>query len=199
MMTLETERIRRLRAGNAEALASILNEHWEGLVCHAQGLLDNRDDAEDAVQEAFVRFWIRRKGLSETGALKSLLHRIVRNVAVDVLRSPRRKGSSVDPTELHAPLTPDLEMEAVEFEAAAREAVESLPPRRREVFRLVRESGLSYQEVADILELSRQTVANQMSLALSDLRVVLHGHLEIGSAKPAPEVEPREKNNEEER
>ena len=58
MMTLETERIRRLRAGKAEALASILNEHWDGLVRHAQGLLDSRDDAEDAVQEAFIRRWV---------------------------------------------------------------------------------------------------------------------------------------------
>ena len=52
-----------------------------------------------------------------------------------------------------------------------------MPRRRREVFRLARERGFSYSEIAEITQLSRQTVANHMSLALSDLRVVLRPFL----------------------
>ena len=53
------------------------------------------------------------------------------------------------------------------------EAVGTLPPRRREVFLLARFGGLAYQEIADTMETSPQTVANQMSLALTDLRTLL--------------------------
>jgi RNA polymerase sigma-70 factor (ECF subfamily) len=58
----------------------------------------------------------------------------------------------------------------------AAAAVTRLPERRREVFRLVREEGLSYQEIAEIMGLSTQTVANHMSLAMADLRAALKPH-----------------------
>ena len=55
----------------------------------------------------------------------------------------------------------------------AAAAVARLPDRRREVFRLVREEGLSYKDVAELMELSSQTVANHMGLAMADLRTAL--------------------------
>ena len=66
------------------------------------------------------------------------------------------------------------------MDRAVAKAVSDLPPRRREIFKLVRESGFSYAEIAEIMKISRQTVANHMSLALSDLRVMLRPFL------PAP-------------
>ena len=78
---------------------------------------------------------------------------------------------------------PDRDVELSELKQAVSKAVRALPPRRREIFRLVREGGFSYEEIAEIMEISRQTVANHMSLALSDLRVMLRPFL------PEPAVE----------
>jgi RNA polymerase sigma-70 factor (ECF subfamily) len=72
---------------------------------------------------------------------------------------------------------PDEELEASEFQARFAAAMENLPARRREVFELVRFQGLTYQEVAEVLEVSHQTVANQMTLAHRDLRRMLAGFL----------------------
>ena len=77
---------------------------------------------------------------------------------------------------------PSQELAADELAAAAREAVAALPPKRQSVFRLVREEGLSYAEVAEVMHLSPQTVANHMSLAISDLRKALRHHLPEGIA-----------------
>ena len=73
---------------------------------------------------------------------------------------------------------PDRTLELSELERAAAAAVASLPERRGEVFRLAREQALSYAEIADVMGLSVQTVANHMSLALSDLRAALRPHLD---------------------
>jgi RNA polymerase sigma-70 factor (ECF subfamily) len=66
--------------------------------------------------------------------------------------------------------SPDDDLENIELRALIVEAVDSLPSRRRQVFILVRHSGLSYREAAAVLDLSTQTVANHLSLALADLR-----------------------------
>ena len=82
------------------------------------------------------------------------------------------------PDTLAASDTPERDVELAQLEDAVAAAVEALPPRRREVFRLARERGFSYPEIAEITELSRQTVANHMSLAFSDLRVMLRPFLQ---------------------
>ena len=64
-------------------------------------------------------------------------------------------------------------VEQAEERAAVERAIAALPPRRREIFILVRVHGLSYGEVAEILQISPQTVANQMSAALTTLRRLL--------------------------
>jgi RNA polymerase sigma-70 factor (ECF subfamily) len=86
-------------------------------------------------------------------------------------------------------------VQGAELQRLAAAAVARLPERRREVFRLAREEGLSYQEIADILHLSLQTVANHTSLAMADLRTALRPYLsgqtdsntEAGDADPTRE------------
>jgi RNA polymerase sigma factor (sigma-70 family) len=70
----------------------------------------------------------------------------------------------------------DSDLENFEFRALIVMAVDSLPLRRRQVFTLVRHYGLSYRETAAVLDLSPQTVANHLSLALADLRESLAPH-----------------------
>jgi RNA polymerase sigma-70 factor (ECF subfamily) len=82
-----------------------------------------------------------------------------------------------DPDTLASVDTPDRDVELSELNQAVAKAVRELPPRCREVFKLARESGFSYAEIAEIMGLSRQTVANHLSLALSDLRVMLRPFL----------------------
>lgn len=146
------------------------------MVSYAFGLLGSWDKAEDVAQDAFVRLWARRGKWSD-GSSGALLHRIARNAALDVLKSPRHSASHEDPDTLTSEGAPDRDVELSELEQAVAVAIEALPARRREVFKLVRESGLSYGEIAEVMNLSRQTVANHMSLALGDLRVLLRPFL----------------------
>lgn len=165
-MTLE-----RIRAGDVEALGELLRDAWAPLLRHLGPIAGSADAAEDAAQEAFVRLWERREHW-QYGSARALLFRIGRNAALDAtrrgeVRERRQRHPLAGPP---APATPEEELAQTEVRARVEAALAGLAPRRREVFELVRFGGLTYQEVAEALELSPQTVANHMSFALRDLR-----------------------------
>ena len=180
--------MRRLQAGDEQAMSVLLAEHWTSVVSYAFGLVGSWDKAEDVAQDAFVRVWEGRKKWS-SGSLGALVHRIARNAALDVLKSPRYAARHKDPDTLASRDMPDRDVELLELDRAVIQAIRDLPPRRREIFRLIRERGFSYAEIGEIMQISKQTVANHMSLALSDLRVMLRPFL------PEPAVEADSRND----
>lgn len=176
--TPETRRdviLSRIRKGEREAFEDLVNETWDDLVEHLAWILGAREAAEDASQEALIRVWEHR-GRWREGSARALVFRIGRNVAFDVRRRERTRRDWVATQRaegIQGSEGPDELAESSEYERRFREALASLAPGRREVIELVRLRGLKHQEVAEILEISQQTVANRMSLALADLRVLL--------------------------
>lgn len=176
---------RGLRAGDPAVLRTLLGRYRGPLMGFAHRILGGGGDPQDVVQEAFIRLWTHRESWRSSGSIRAILFAITRNAALDELRKMRKKpqalvnhlGTLSDPNP--DPLETTLESEMRE---AVAEAVSRLSPRRREVFRLVREDGLAYREVSEVLGISPQTVANLMSLALSDLRKALTSVL--GGAHP---------------
>jgi len=127
--------------------------------------------AEDAVQETFCRLWERRRTWRVEGSVGGLLFRLARNIAISEhrhLQAEERAASIAGetlPTHHDAPERPDAELRAV-----LEDAIATLPPRRREVFLLRVVHELSYKEIAAVMGTSPQTVANQLSHALGELR-----------------------------
>ena len=168
----------RMRRGETAALGIVLELHWSAVVGYVTTVLESGDAAEDAAQEAFVRLWERREKWKLEGSLRGLLLRIARNAAVDELRRRSARERAAHKTLPAQPdPTPGEDLEGRELHAAVEEALNRLPQRRREVFALVRQQGMSYREASAILGLSPQTIANHMSLALADLRRALDPHL----------------------
>jgi len=174
----DSDLLRSLRSGDPEALGRLLDRLWEPLVGYARRILPEGMDPQDVVQEAFVRLWSRRVQLREDGSLKALLYKTVRNASLDELRTSRRRqkilATGPQPSR---PRTPYEDVHGAELQRLAAGAVGQLPEKRREVFRLIREEGLSYRDAAEVLGLSEQTVANHMSLALADLRTAMRPFL----------------------
>jgi len=163
----------RIQSGDPGALDEALAEFWEPLVRYARSFLGSSDAAEDAAQEAFVRLWRHREEWSATESLRAYLYRILRNHLMNERRAQRIRARWRDRAlrrPPHGPTTPIELAEHGELADAVRAALEDLPPRRREVFTLARFHGLTYGEIAEALDVSPQTVANQMSAALRTLR-----------------------------
>ena len=170
----------RLREDDAVALEELLERYWVPLVRYSRGLRGARDEgdtAEDAAQEAFVRLWAGRHRWGGEGSAAGLLYRIARNLCLNERRrtanhhrlAPTAWGGGRQATPLD-------HLEASEVERAVARTLSTMPARRREVFELSRYHGLSYREIANALEISPQTVANQLSAALDELQGGISGH-----------------------
>jgi len=164
----------KIRAGDRKAFEELVRGTWDELVEHLSWVLKSREGAEDAAQEAFIRLWEHRERWRE-GSARALVFRIGRNLALDERRKEgvRQDWTAREAGDVGRVETPAEHAELADYEGRFRAALEALTPGRREVIELVRLRGLTHREAAEALDLSPQTVANRMTLALADLRVLL--------------------------
>jgi RNA polymerase sigma-70 factor (ECF subfamily) len=163
----------RLRAGQPEAFEEVFRANFPRLADYARGLVGSQDAAEDVVQEVFVALWTHRDRVNTPENMVAYLYRSVRNRGLNFLRHQRlvsdfqaRKAAEGGTDSPPA----DQGAEESELAVAIRTAIEALPPRTREVFRLSRDQGLTYPEIAEALEISIKTVETLMGRALKTLR-----------------------------
>jgi RNA polymerase sigma-70 factor (ECF subfamily) len=181
-LSADLELMREIRAGDAEAMNEVLRKYWTGVVDYVVRFTESRDSAQDIAQDVFLSLWQQNLSWKGTGSLRSFLYGVARNRAWNQGRRWREVrvesfDSAVIPLSAHQSRDPeallDEKLEEAEVQSIFRTALAALPPRRQEVFTLARVHGLSHQEIAETMHIAPQTVANQMSRALSDLRRAL--------------------------
>ena len=168
-----------IKAGDPAVFDAFIRRHWTALVWYITPFLGSVDDAKDVVQEAFMRLWEQRGELRHGGAARAYVYQIARNVALNQ-RESRRLRVGLAPGiagEIAPPPTPVQVAEEGELRAVMEQAIAALPERRREAFVLAHFHRLSHREIADAMGVSPQTVANQISAALADLRRTLASYL----------------------
>lgn len=180
-----------VKAGNERALEVLLQRHWTGLVRYALQFVDGQDEAEDIVQQAFVRLWDRRGHWRQEETLRPVLYQIARNLALNEQRRRKnfrrwaRKFRGAGTGHGHHP-RPHRKMLQEDLRGAIEKALDALPARRREIFTLVRVHQMSYGEAARVLQIAPQTVANQMSRAMVELREALEPFLDQTEPEEIP-------------
>lgn len=169
------ELLEELSHGDVGALDALIQRYWSPLIAYVVRLGATPDEAEDMAQQTFERLWERRSSWRLAGSVRGLLYRIAHNLAVSEHRSvqSRSRADSLGAEAAGRPVTPLDVLENAELHDALDSAIRALPPRRREVFILRCVHELSYREVAEIMGISQQTVANQLSRALATLRSTL--------------------------
>lgn len=158
----------------------IFRQHEYKLHTLALRLTKSDQYAKDIIQEVFLSLWDHREDLHSIQNIEAWLYRATENKVIDFLRkaavNERLKKALWD--HLREIIHNDTvdHMDARECESIIRNAINSLPPQRKLIYELNREKGLSYQEIADELRVSRHTVKNQLSSALSSIRSFLSRH-----------------------
>lgn len=172
-----------IRGGSEAALDELTRLLWTPLVRYAFAQLDDLDASRDVVQETFIQVWQRRADWTPSGSTRAYLYRITRNLVIDQQRKRKVRARWAlirRNAKAATPPTPLQLVEGGELEGAYERALAALPPRRREVFALIHLRGLSHQDVARVMNISTQTVANQMSAALAALRLALEPFVDSG-------------------
>ncbi|MCZ4245282.1 RNA polymerase sigma-70 factor [Pedobacter punctiformis] len=174
MESNDTNLIALIKEGNKLAFDDVFIKHFKSLHAYAYTIIKERDDAEEIVQNVFVRIWTKRAQLKTDGYLKSFLYRAVHNESLNYLKHKKIRSKF----DLHyadsakndmGNLNKDLM--AAELERNIHAAINDLPEKCREVFQLSRFEQLKYQQIADALNISIKTVENQMGKALKILRL----------------------------
>jgi RNA polymerase sigma-70 factor (ECF subfamily) len=173
----------RLAADDAAALDALLSRHWSPLLAYIKSLIGDPEEAQDIAQETFLYLWEGRGRWNPSGSARALLYRAARSRSLNYARHDRvcaRSGPLVEAQQREQCWTPTpLQLlEQAELRSALEEAIETLPPRRREVFLLGYLHGCRHAEIAEIMRISEQTARNHMSAALADLRRILGPFLE---------------------
>ena len=155
-------------AGVGNDWAVWLDHHGAALVLLARQWVANRADAEDVVQEAFVRFWRTRQKVAEPAGY---LYACVKSCALDWQRGRRRQARREETVaRAEADTLFDRFLEQQERLAAIEAGLARLPDEQREVLVMKIWGGLSFVEIAAALEISPNTAASRYRYALAKLR-----------------------------
>ncbi|SDD04982.1 RNA polymerase sigma-70 factor [Niabella drilacis] len=156
--------------GNEQAFDALMRYYYPGLLSFACSILNDRPLSEEVIQDIFVQLWVNRKTLPAIQNLSNYLYRAVKQSCYTQF-AKRKKIHFEEPGESLpvAYTAPDSTLISRENLQQIADAVNQLPSRCRLIFRLVKDEGLKYKEVAEILDLSVKTVEAQMSIALKTL------------------------------
>lgn len=151
--------------------AAMFMRHRSALVDYASPIVGCRARAEDVVQEAYIRF-AAADAANEVASPTSYLYRIVRNLAIDTVRREHRQSPGLITEQQFAELPVDAPsvdrvLDGRRRLAQLEAAVAELPERTRRIFILNRLHGLTYQQIADELDVSISTVQKHLMQALA--------------------------------
>jgi len=176
----EQEILKLLKADNSETVKQLFYQFYPFLCNTVFRILKDKALAEDLAQDTFFKFWDKRASINIQTSLKAYLRRMAVNEALYYLRKNKKfqKDSEVEPSALGGSTnTVEDQLLQQELEDKIAAAINTLPPRCQEVFRLSRFEDKSYKEIAAKLEISIKTVENQMGKALKMLRAALKDYL----------------------
>lgn len=162
-----------LKSGDHSAYETVFKSCYEPLCAYACSMLHSMDEAEDVVQQMFCTLWDRRAELEVQVSLQSYLYRAVHNHCLNRLKHEKVKQSYSDECLRQHDDSCDSTNNRVahdELSVALNKAVKRLPAQCRKVFELSRGAQLTYPEIAERLNISRNTVENHISKALRLLR-----------------------------
>ena len=176
----EQELVRAAAGGDTEAFARLVRTYENKIYSLAFRMCGSADDASDIAQEAFLAAWRGLPSFRGDSGFATWLYRLTSNVAIDYLRRQKKQRGdmSLDDEELGLDAVdtgpgPQDAAERTEVRSGVAAGLQELSEGHRQVLVLREIQGLSYEEIADVLEVDLGTVKSRISRARSALRKIL--------------------------
>ena len=168
-----TSLVERIRAGDEEAFDALFKMYYNNLCRFGWRYVNSTAIAEELVQDVFLRLWENRSTWKPLGTVRGYLYKSVKHRAIDYLKHQMviDKHKELIKTDIkYVTMDVNDEHQDEHLREAIAKAIENLPERGRMVFKLHRYDGLSYKEIAQVMDISVKTVENQMTRVFKLLR-----------------------------
>jgi RNA polymerase sigma-70 factor (ECF subfamily) len=169
--------------GDEKAFTELFHAYRNKVYTVAYKLTVCEENAEEIVQDVFLKVWLKRIALAEVESLDSWLFIITRNTVYTFLKSKAHKAlhHSLAETELIGCAEgADARLKEKEFHSILKEAVEKLPQQQKQVYRLSKEVGLKQDEIAIQLNIAPETARKHLQFAMRSIRAYLLSRMELG-------------------
>jgi len=166
---------------NETAFEGFFKENYNAFCRFAYTFLNDADDAEEIVQNCFVKLWEGRKTLILGNNPKSYLFTMIRNTCLNQIKHISiREDYKAYNEQLRSEAQTEEESEDTNLQQKVIAAIQNMPPQRKKIFEMSRFEGLKYKEIASHLNISVKTVENHMGSAMKQLREDLKDYLHVG-------------------
>ena len=169
--------IRIAHNNDKDAFASFFNYYHARLIRYALLFVKSCQDAEDVVSDVMIKLLKQKEKLPEIKNFEGYLYLAIKNQALNLLKKQQlRSGSAIDIGDdylTHHFVQPYDTILGDELRNIIFNTVEQLPPKRRMVYKMIKDDGLKIKEVAELLDLAEKTVKKHLELALRSMRATL--------------------------
>lgn len=167
-----------IACGDQGALKELYQLLYKKLVQFAYVLVRSRELSEEVVEDVFIKLWSRRSQIMNIQNLKVYLYIATKNTALNYLSKKAIELTTapfdyLDIETAEVGSSPEQLMITAEMLRKMQAAVDALPPRCKMIFKLIREDGLKYKEVSDVLGISVNTIDAQMAIAVKRISAAL--------------------------
>lgn len=164
-----------------QAFRQLFERYHTWLFTVAFTIIQSNEDAEEVLEDVFVKIWEIRDRYSEINNIETYLYTAIKNKCYDRLREKGRI-QQVPMEELLVEVdfmeSPEETLLYKELEKHIKQSIAKLPPKCREVYLLIKESGSSYKDAAETLSVSQKTIESQMRIAVRKIAEDIHQYLE---------------------
>ena len=171
-----------LKNGNEKAFRQLFDLYYQDIYGYSISLLKSKEAAEENVQDVFMKVWLNRDNLNLEQSFKAYIFTIARNQAFNTLNKAANDQLLKEEIFYESQKSHDYgdySIREADCKKLRKQAMKQLPPKRKQIFKMSRKKGMSYEEISQELGISINTVRNQMSKALESMRVFFHVHDEI--------------------
>ncbi|RPE13515.1 RNA polymerase sigma-70 factor [Chitinophaga lutea] len=171
--------LQHVAAGDESAFTALYHRYEAHILQVASLYIKDHDASREIVQEVFRKLWENREKLAAVRDARNYLFIIARNCIFNQFKKAAYEQAAQKDLQYAAEAANDTDYRVRnrECERMLHTAVNSLPPQRKKIYQLAREKGMSYEEIARELSISRFTVKNHMVQALQSIRLYLLQHL----------------------
>ncbi|GAB2816406.1 RNA polymerase sigma factor [Ferruginibacter profundus] len=178
----ETALLKRLKEGDTTAFIQLYDHYHHPLYIFILRFVKVPEYAEDVLQDVFLKIWEIRERINPDLSFNAYLYKICRNKVFKLLK--KIVTDNAMQTQLMNQLetateAPHLKLQWKQYNDLLHKAVNQLPPQRQKVFKLCREQGKSYDEVAEELGISRNTIKEHMVAAMKSIKEYIFQHGEL--------------------